>query len=417
MSALAAPSVEPLSAPIAVRTARNPVIDILRGIAMFGVIFVNFHQTFRLTVPESSVGPTEALIEWVTWIGFEQKAAATFALLFGIGFAIMLRSATAAGRNIVPFYLRRLGILALFGIAVEAFTGYAILLELALWGVPLLLVRNWSSRRLLVLAVASTLALPVYSLSLAARERMTGAQVAAESQSAASAGKPATYTAEVAGRLEQMERSYTSVRAIIPGSTFVLYLIGLLALRRGVFDEPRRHVRLITGAMAFGFLSWASYWLLLPFIPDAWTSWSRYAWPIRYGMGIVSDQWLAFTYVGALLLLLTYRQEWISRLRAFAAVGRTSLTVYVLQAIALYLLHSAFVLGLPLRPYLRVAISCALFVLLALASRYWLSRFRMGPLEWIWRAGTYLQLPPMKLGAQEPHPVVPADPSLGGVVT
>jgi uncharacterized membrane protein YeiB len=29
-------------------------------------------------------------------------------------------------------------------------------------------------------------------------------------------------------------------------------------------------------------------------------------------------------------------------------------------------------------------------------SHWWLSKFRYGPMEWLWRAATYWQLPPMR---------------------
>ncbi|RYE97522.1 MAG: DUF418 domain-containing protein [Oxalobacteraceae bacterium] len=31
-------------------------------------------------------------------------------------------------------------------------------------------------------------------------------------------------------------------------------------------------------------------------------------------------------------------------------------------------------------------------------SHLWLSRFRYGPVEWLWRAVTYWQIPPMRIG-------------------
>ena len=36
------------------------------------------------------------------------------------------------------------------------------------------------------------------------------------------------------------------------------------------------------------------------------------------------------------------------------------------------------------------------FLLQVLASRWWLERFRYGPLEWAWRAFTYWQVPPLR---------------------
>ena len=42
-------------------------------------------------------------------------------------------------------YLRRLLALAAVAVALELFTGFTVLLEYALWGVPLLFIRKWPS--------------------------------------------------------------------------------------------------------------------------------------------------------------------------------------------------------------------------------------------------------------------------------
>jgi uncharacterized protein len=43
-----------------------------------------------------------------------------------------------------------------------------------------------------------------------------------------------------------------------------------------------------------------------------------------------------------------------------------------------------------------VALALGFYLLQLLASRLWLSHFRFGPAEWLWRALTYLHLPPMR---------------------
>ncbi|HEX6251154.1 MAG TPA: DUF418 domain-containing protein [Gemmatimonadaceae bacterium] len=375
-------------------TARIETLDVLRGLALFGMIVVHFHQRFRVDGPTPNAWPGEWLIGWVVWWGLEDKAAAIFAFLFGVGFAILLRRASAAGRPLAMPYLRRLLALAVAGVLVEALTSFAILIQLALWGLPLLVVRNWSTRTLLVLVGVAALAEPLFHLGRAVNEVLDPVTAAATQEGArAAAAQAQTYAAEVMQRLGRMQRRYVTWRALIPGVTFTLFLVGLLAVRHGVLDAPRRHVRLILSAMVFGLASWLVFWLVLPRMPEAWYGWNDNAWPIRYGLGIVANQWLAFTYMGAVILLLAYRPAWTRRLDAFGVAGRMAFTNYVLQAAVVYYLSSRFGLGLRLRPYLYVGGAVVLFTLLALFSRLWLARFAYGPLEWGWRALTYLQLP------------------------
>ena len=131
-------------------------LDILRGLALAGMILVHFHQKM-----ESPGTGLEDLVAWTIWVGVETKAWSVFALLFGAGFAVLLKRAGARGIPIVSMYLRRMAALAVIGIAVQLLTGFQILLEYAMWGLALLVVRRWPTSVLLVLAAAAAAAGPL----------------------------------------------------------------------------------------------------------------------------------------------------------------------------------------------------------------------------------------------------------------
>ena len=82
-------------------------LDILRGLALFGMILVHFHQKMRL----EATG-VEDLIGWGVWVLVEQKSWGIFAFLFGVGFAVFLRRLEFRQDPVVPIYLRRLATLA-----------------------------------------------------------------------------------------------------------------------------------------------------------------------------------------------------------------------------------------------------------------------------------------------------------------
>ena len=130
--------------------------------------------------------------------------------------------------------------------------------------------------------------------------------------------------------------------------------------------------------MIFGAVSWA-------------VSWSA------GGLfGLLTDQWLCLTYTGAVVLLLAFRPGWTRRLDLFGTAGRMALTNYMLQAASLDALSSAYGAGLKLRPLVYPLAAVALFAAEAAVSRVWLSRFRFGPLEWIWRVVTYARMQPLR---------------------
>ena len=380
---------------------RIATLDILRGFALLGMIVVHVHQNFRPSTPEDLRAFGETGVGYVVWMGLEQKAWGTFALLFGAGFAVLMRRAEQRGAPVVAFYLRRLATLALMAIALDAFTGFTVLLDYAIWGVPLLFIRKWPTTLLFAIAVFSAsaftfrpLAVTVHDWTTLGKEGADRAMMARMQRSRTPPAPPQSYTDLIANRLQTMRRRVTNGTILIPNSSFALFIIGLLAVRRGIFDDPRRHLRAIVVFMLIGAASWLLFWWALPLVPTAFAP-RMMGMLMQTGFGIASDQWLAFTYIGALILLLTFRPEWTRRLASFGIAGRMALTNYVLQCIVIAVLASPFGLGLHLRPYYYLLGAILLFTASVTLSRMWLSRFRYGPLEWGWRSATYLEVPPL----------------------
>lgn len=304
---------------------RIVTLDILRGMALFGMIVVHFHQ--KLERPATGA---EDLVGWIAWVGFETKSWAAFAFLFGASFGVFLRRAEARGLNVVPMFIRRMLMLAVFGVLVLVLLDFTILIDYAFWGTLLLFVRKWPTRALFLLAALAAL----------------------------------------------WTRSYAMIHT--PASSFVLIILGFLAIRHGIIENPREHLRLIVGVMLFGLLSWGIWWLFL--------------WNLDHdrGFGIIRDQWLGLTYVGAGLLILEYWPVWKTRLTGVAAAGRMALTNYVLQAAFFWFL--AAIMKVKIRPYYELPGSLIVFVILILFSIYWLARYQYGPLERVWRSATYARI-------------------------
>ena len=368
-------------------TPRIQTLDILRGFALLGMIIVHFHQRFRQSAEGMSLYAGEELVGWAVWMGIEGKSWGLFALLFGAGFAILLRRADTRGEPIGAFYLRRLAILALMGFAVEWLTGFNVLLEYAIWGVPLLFVRHWSTRSLLALAVMTAAAWWLVALGTGAYALWAG--TATEAAAPVATVTPQSYGDVLRIRLANMQQTYLGWRVLIPTVSFSFFLFGMLAIRHRIFDDPLKQRSVIIGAATIGLASWLSYWFVLPLMPTDAAA-AQVVTPFRYGLGIVREQWLTFTYAGVLTLLLAYRPVWTARLELIGAAGRMPLTNYVVQAAFVEWLASPFGAALRLRPYAYVAGAFLLFVVLALLSRVWLARARYGPLEWGWRRLSYV---------------------------
>lgn len=366
---------------------RLHTLDILRGMALAGMILVHFHQ--RLERPATGV---EDLIGWGIWIFAEQKAWGTFAFLFGVGFAVLLRRLDAKGVPVVPVYVRRLAALAVIGLFAQVVLGFSILFEYALWGLVLLLIRRWPTRSLLALALFAACARPMLAEATALYHWWAGTPLPPPVPSLHDAAEEVlhhgTYAQALAVRwvwfLSAIPHRWND---FVPTSNLALFIVGLLAVRHRVLDEPRQHVRLIAGWMLFGGLSWTISWLVLFNLPDVAIPGAT--WPIKAGLGLIQDQWLCLTYVGAVVLWLAFRPVWVARLRAFGFAGRMALTNYLLQAALFEMLAARYAFGIKVRPYLALILAPAVFAAMASMSRAWLARYRFGPVEWVWRCVTY----------------------------
>lgn len=366
-------------------------LDLLRGFALLGMFIVHFHV--RSTEP----GGFDDVIRTLIWRLVETKSHGTFALLFGAGFAIQLRRAEEQGRPFGQLYLRRLAVLGLFGFAAHAFFGFNVLLSYAVWGVPLLLIRRWSTRALLVTAVLSAASVGFYYLGAMLYQTATAGPASVEAsfqarRAAAVAVNAALHAAEaqpgylvlLEARLHHMAWFYAQPFFFMPGATVTLFIAGLLLVRHRAFEQPQAHRRLFVVLIGFGVISWLADNWLFP----------------RWGVGLVGilrDQWLTFAYVGGALLLLSYRPSLVVSLRAVANAGRMALTNYVIQIAALDLLFSGYALGLgKVRPPVGFAAALACFGAEVAFSTVWLKHYRFGPAEWLWRSLTYGRMQPMR---------------------
>ncbi len=253
-------------------TQRIETLDILRGIALFGMFVVHFH----IRTPE--LGGIDDVIRTLVWRLVESKSHGTFAILFGAGFAIQLRRAEGQGQPFVARYLRRLTVLAFFGFAAHAFFGFNVLLGYAIWGVPLLLMRRWSTRRLIVVAALSASSVGLYHLAAHAYLNLKGGPALVEATNGAqralavsvndaleAAEAQDRYTLVLKARLRHMAWFYAQPFFFMPGVTMTLFVVGLLLVRHRVIEAPRSHLRLLAGMMVFGLVSWVADNWLLPF--------------------------------------------------------------------------------------------------------------------------------------------------------
>lgn len=106
--------------------------------------------------------------------------------------------------------------------------------------------------------------------------------------------------------------------------------------------------------------------------------------------------------IGGGVFLLFQRQSGSWLWQRVEAAGRMALTNYISQSLVMSALAEPWGVGLygELSTPALTFLALAVFAMLALLSHAWLGRYRMGPLEWLWRCGTYWRwLPNRKVGS------------------
>ena len=392
-------------------THRIGALDILRGIALLGMFLVHFNDH---AIGGDTAAGLSATYQKIVALFFEERFWTMFGILFGVGFAVQLRRAEARGAAFTVIYLRRLVALGGFGLFAHAVFGFNVLLGYAVWGAPLLLVRRWSLRTLVIALLLSAASGSLYGIARAAYRVADVGEVTYRAERAALAAQnrafidgnraaqdEADYRVVFRARLRHMAWFYVQPFSFLPVNTFTLFLIGVIGFRLALFDNPGRHQRVILAVMAFGAASWAvDNWfqrsaeeLRSPLVRDLILN------QLRQGFGVIRGMWLAFVYIGTVLLLVARTPAWLRILAPFGWCGRMALTTYMVQIAILDLTFSNYFLHVGLTPLQALGAGLVTFALSAALSRWWLVRFRFGPLEWLWRSITYGRLQQWRVGS------------------
>ncbi|MCL1634187.1 DUF418 domain-containing protein [Luteimonas sp. SX5] len=401
---------------------RIQTMDVLRGFALLGILLMNI-EGFVGPLMESLTGVNtrftgaDRTMDAIIYVLVQGKFITLFSLLFGMGFAVMLERAQARGANGTGLYARRL--LALLGIGLVhvlliwsgdilvsyALLGFLLLLffrrtpvsRLPKWGVaavllPLLLMWLWAGS--LHLAQSDPQAAAEVQKGMAEQGRQVAAMIDAQRQAYGSG----TYAQAVAQRAQDFGFMMFGLMFFGP-LVLGMFLFGAWFVRSGAIRDPASRLPLYRRLLIVGL------GLGLPLM--LWSFWTHPTHSMSemslgsaasQTAGQVANVLMCFGYFSAIVLLMQ-RPAWRARLGWFAPAGRMALTNYLMQSVICTVIFYGYGLGyfeqLP-RAWQPLFV-LAVFALQVLWSRWWLSRYRYGPMEWLWRWLTYLERPAMRL--------------------
>ena len=384
---------------------RIRALDVLRGVAVAGILFANvlvFFGSFVMPADRAAALPTaarDAVALFLDKVFVDGKFYSIFSLLFGIGFGLQL---ARGGDAALPRFKRRLRILLAIG-AIHAVLIWAgdILMLYALLGFTMPWFARKSNRELLRWTV-TLLAVPTALYLVVLGAWTTLASGASSPQS--DAGMPATILAffEAMGRggvkdafignlIFLAARWGDLIATMRFPKVLAMFVLGLWAVRAGLAQAPANHRTVL---VRWALLGWG---VGLPMNVIAALAVHRWPYlPPSVGglLGVVTQAvgipMLALGYAAAVGLLVVDGRRLVT---VFAPLGRMALTNYLMHSIICVVLSYGLGLGLWWRigASTAMAIAAAIIVVQIPLSAWWLSRFTFGPAEWIWRRLTYGQ--------------------------
>lgn len=379
-------------------------VDILRGFALFGILITNAIVATTLWsvvgTRDKPVSVFDGTVDQVVRASvdalFTGRFYLLFAFLFGYSFTLQIAAAERAGVAPTRRLLRRCG--ALFGIGLlhvyflwigDILTLYAVLCLL------LIALRKKKARTAIVTAIVLYTLWSVWAFLPGSDVGILGLGEFFDLPKLS-----ADYTGGFAD-------TFAAQTAIAPIWLFLIwfsqglpslamFLLGMTAGNRKLFEDPETLRRWSSRAMLIGF------GLGVPI--SAMTFGQLMHWwdpPLLHGAQYLVAPAMTFAYLAAILRLarLPRTGRYLARL---APAGRMAATNYICQSVVLMIVYTGygFALADDLPPLAVLGVALLTFAAQLAVSAWWLRGHAYGPVEWVLRAATYRTIPAWRRPAE-----------------
>ncbi len=356
-------------------------LDALRGVAVFGILLMNavsygLPEAAYFNISVANDTPLDWIIGIFGEVFIDQKFMGVFSLLFGAGIVLFADRADAKGNRGSWLSLwRNLLLLGIGSLHTLLWAG-DILVAYAIASPFLLLARRLSDWSLVALGAGLVLASAIVLAAAQAGIDVDGRQLG---NLWLASGEPA----DDVGSLVLLTFFMRALGAM---------LIGVALFRSGILsgERPREYYRRMAaiglglglplaaiGVIVAAFADFEPRIALISMIPNTVGT-------IPATLGLM-----------ALIILWNMRSEtrWHRRVRA---AGRMALTNYLTQTILGVIVLQVALDNVELNRTAIIGFVAVVWILQLWWSEAWLSRFRYGPFEWVWRVLTYRRMQPLR---------------------
>ncbi len=392
------------------KAPRIIIIDALRGFSLAGVALVHMVERYV-------AGPRpQALLEGLDsapdmfiggMVGFlcSGKFFSLFSILFGLSFSIQMDAAAKRGSNFSMRFLWRGILLFAIGYMHQLFYRGDILTIYALLVPFLIPFHKVSNKWLLGIAALIFLGMPRFlSYAVFGNESLFGLPNGFENPLETAYGElliSGSFLEVAQQNADYGMKTKMDFQLLYFGRfyyTFGYFLIGLWLGKINFFRQLPTYLPMVKKGLKWSAIALVPIFALIAGTfatapqPVDFSSWQHiFAFNFMDWLNIAMT-----TIIGCWFILGYQKEKWKKRLLFFAPYGRMALTNYVLQSVIGSFLLFGWGLGLitSLRTLYLFLIAIAMIALQTLFSKYWLNNFKYGPLEWLWRCGTYLKWQP-----------------------
>ena len=389
------------------KTNRIQSIDLLRGIAILGILIMNI-QSFAM--PSAAYNNPLAFgdltgLNKMTWIlnhlFADQKFMSIFSILFGAGIILITeKKELLKGSSLKLHYTRNL-ILLLIGLLHAHLIWYGdILVAYALCSFIVYPFRKLSPRKLLItgLLIVSVPSLLngffQFSLPFMPASELQDLRLDWAPTNELIEQEITAFTGSISSQIKINSQQALFLETFVFLIQFLwraggLMLVGMALFRWGVLSAER--------SRSF-YLKSAFYSLIIGFPVVIYGIYMNFTmnWDFQYSMftGSQFNYWgslfVAYGYI-SLIMVFAQSDNYNTMKKRLASIGQMALTNYILHSFIGMLIFFGIGFGFfgKIDRSLQILIVGIIWIFQYLTSEKWLNSYRFGPLEWVWRSLTY----------------------------
>lgn len=413
---------------IPIQATRINVIDALRGFALLGVILIHMLQYFGYSYDSVHISARfpmfDTIVQKLAYYVIAGRFINIFSFLFGLSFFIQMERASIKGVDFRGRFLWRMVILFIIGLVGTIFTYMDILSIYAFFGIILVMLFPLKNRVLIVLTCLILSGLPLMTIvgfenitlettsltiSQPVESYMAKSEIITTPAHENEMFLQGSFFDSAKENLTTKTKEKLNYQFLLSSRgyvTFALFILGFVVGRTGFFEKVnvrrRKNIILLIIFITVSAIIEIVKQVITPENPI------NLLMHISQGLEVPISSIISSTLndlgslfqsgILAVTFIVLYQTKIAGKyLDLLSSYGRMGLTNYEIQNFSGSILFSTWGLGSffgGLGFTELFLIGLIIYTIQVIISKQWMKYFLYGPLEWLWRSGTYMKWQP-----------------------